>query len=186
MIRKSVCKRRFPFTAESGFMLKFALFSLFFSLFFRMPFFHEYPRHSSISESFLGGFWGSKSVILSIDFWMLFSRNPTAQLDFRVIFLSFFSILISFFRLAVWDRFFDPLGLLLGSFLGTLGVVLRLSGSFLGPWGLFSGLRGRSIQPINSSIQPINPSTHQSINSSIQPINPSTHRFNPSTHQLID
>ena len=34
----------------------------------------------------------------------------------------------SFFRLAVWDRFFDPLGLNLGSFWETFGVVLGLSG----------------------------------------------------------
>ena len=37
----------------------------------------------------------------------------------------------SFFRLAVWDRFFDPLGLLLGSFLGTPGIVLGLAESLL-------------------------------------------------------
>ena len=45
----------------------------------------------------------------------------------------------SFFRLAVWDRFFGPLGLLLGSFLGTLGVVLGFGGSFLSLLGLVFG-----------------------------------------------
>ena len=44
----------------------------------------------------------------------------------------------SFFRLAVWDRFFEPLGCLLESFSGALGVILGHLGS---SWGRFWALR---------------------------------------------
>ena len=40
-----------------------------------------------------------------------------------------------FFRLAVWDRFFDPLKLLLGSFWQALGGRLRPLGVISGPLG---------------------------------------------------
>ena len=58
-------------------------------------------------------------------------------------------------RLVVRDRFFCPLGLVLGSFWGAPGVVLVLFRHF-----------NSSIQPINSSIHRFNPSTHQLIDSS--------------------
>ena len=45
----------------------------------------------------------------------------------------------SFFRLAVWDRFFGPLGLLLGSFWGLLGSFWSLWGSFLSLLGIIFG-----------------------------------------------
>ena len=41
----------------------------------------------------------------------------------------------SFFRLAVWDRFFDPLKLLLGSFWRALGGGLRPLGVIWEPLG---------------------------------------------------
>ena len=44
----------------------------------------------------------------------------------------------SFFRLAVWDRFFEPLGCLLEPFSGALGVILRHLGS---SWVRFWALR---------------------------------------------
>ena len=44
----------------------------------------------------------------------------------------------SFFRLAVWDRFFEPLGCLLESFSGALGVILGHLGS---SWVRFGALR---------------------------------------------
>ena len=44
----------------------------------------------------------------------------------------------SFFRLAVWDRFFEPLGCLLESFSGVLGVILGHLGS---SWVRFGALR---------------------------------------------
>ena len=43
----------------------------------------------------------------------------------------------SFFRLAVWDRFFEPLGCLLESFSGALGVILGHLGS---SWVRFGAL----------------------------------------------
>ena len=43
----------------------------------------------------------------------------------------------SFFRLAVWDRFFEPLGCLLESFSGALGVILgHLGSSWVRFWAL--------------------------------------------------
>ena len=77
----------------------------------------------------------------------------------------------SFFRLAVWIRFFHPLGCLLGSFWGASGLVLGhlgLSwvrfGSSLALLGLFS------VTPCNifEFYNPI-PSTHQLINPSTSP-----------------
>ena len=53
-------------------------------------------------------------------------------------------------RLVVRGRFFGRLGVVLGSFLGAPGVVLVLFRHF-----------NPSIQPINSSIRPFNPSTHR-------------------------
>ena len=43
----------------------------------------------------------------------------------------------SFFRLAAWDRFFEPLGCLLESFSGALGVILgHLGSSWVRFWAL--------------------------------------------------
>ena len=44
----------------------------------------------------------------------------------------------SFFRLAVWDRFFEPLGCLLESFSGALGVILGALGFVFGHSGWHS------------------------------------------------
>ena len=67
----------------------------------------------------------------------------------------------SFFRLAVWDCFFDPLGLLLGSFLGTLGVILGFGGSCLSLLGLVFGSPRPSwgLLGKESSLLPLFPST---------------------------
>ena len=119
----------------------------------------------------------------------------------------------SFFRLAVWIRFFGPLGLVLGSFWGAPGVVLEPLGIIFEPLGdhfwaaevVLGSLAHRpyfasthqpihsfhlpiipsSHQPIHSYRHPINPSTHPLIPSSHHPVNPSTHPIIPSTHALI-
>ena len=57
-----------------------------------------------------------------------------------------------FFRFVVRDRFFGRLGVVLGSFLDALGVVLVLFRQF-----------NSSIQPVNSSIRVVD-STHQLLN----------------------
>ena len=104
----------------------------------------------------------------------------------------------SFFRLAVWVRFFGPLGLVLGSFWGALGVVLEPLGVIFEPLGdhfwaaevVLGSLAHRPYfasthQPIHSFHHPIIPSTHPLIPSSHQPINPSTHPIIPSSRQPI-
>ena len=67
----------------------------------------------------------------------------------------------SFFRLAVWVRFFGPLGCLLASFSGVFGLVLGHLGLF---WARFWGLRVAFWNPLTLY-------AHQLINAStLQPV----------------
>ena len=73
----------------------------------------------------------------------------------------------SFFRLAVWVRFFGPLGRLLGSSWVALGVVLDHLGlswaRFGSSWALLGSFLG-SPDGMLESYNPKFPSTHQLVN----------------------
>ena len=90
----------------------------------------------------------------------------------------------SFFRLAVWIRFFGPLGLVLGSFWGALGVVLEPLGVIFEPLG--DHFWAAEVVLGSLAHRPYFASTHQPIHSFHHPIIPSTRQPSSRGRSAID
>ena len=79
-ITKSVCRRRFPFTAGSGFLVYVGSFFDYFFVYFSKSGSPACVCEMATKQVILGGFGGSKSVIFGIDFLMIFAYRSKSGL----------------------------------------------------------------------------------------------------------